>query len=54
MLLDIELGALGNYLCPNKAKLESKGVESVVSRVQNLIEIKSDITHDVFCNSVEK
>lgn len=33
MLLDIELGALGNYLCPNKAKLESKGVDSVVSRV---------------------
>jgi lipoate-protein ligase A len=33
MLLDIELGALGNYLSPNKAKLESKAVESVVSRV---------------------
>jgi lipoate-protein ligase A len=33
MLLDVELAALRNYLCQNKAKIESKGVESVVSRV---------------------
>ena len=36
MLLDLELGALGKYLNPSKAKLESKGVDSVISRVINL------------------
>ena len=54
MLLDIELGALGNYLCPNKAKLESKGVDSVVSRVQNLIDIDANIDHDSYCDAVEE
>ena len=39
MLLDLELTALGNYLNPNKKKLESKGVDSVISRVMNLKEI---------------
>ena len=53
MLLDLELSALGNYLCPSKAKLESKGVDSVVSRVMNLKEIVPDITHKSFCDSLE-
>lgn len=33
MLLNLELGALGKYLNPSKAKLQSKGVDSVISRV---------------------
>ena len=52
MLLDLELGALGKYLNPNKKKLESKGVDSVVSRVMNLSEINSDINHETFCSAL--
>jgi len=54
MLLDLELGALGKYLNPSKAKLESKGVDSVVSRVVNLKEICPEINHESFCASLEK
>ena len=54
MLLDLELGALGKYLNPSKAKLASKGVESVISRVVNLKEINPDIHHDNFCESLEE
>lgn len=53
MLLDLELGALGKYLNPSKAKLQSKGVESVISRVQNLKDVAPEINHDNFCDAVE-
>lgn len=53
MMLDVELGALQKYLNPNKKKLESKGVDSVVARVMNLKEIVPDISHESFCTSVE-
>ena len=53
MLLDLELGALGKYLNPSKAKLQSKGVESVISRVINLKELAPEINHDNFCDSLE-
>jgi lipoate-protein ligase A len=39
MLLDLELDALTKYLNPNKAKLLSKGVDSVIQRVINLKEL---------------
>ena len=52
MLLDLELGALGKYLNPNKKKLESKGVDSVVSRVMNLAEINRDINHQTYCSAL--
>lgn len=52
MLLDLELGALGKLLSPNKLKLQSKGVDSVVSRVLNLKERVPDITHEIFCDAV--
>ena len=45
MLLSLELNALQKYLNPNKKKLESKGVSSVVSRVMNLAEIAPEINH---------
>jgi lipoate-protein ligase A len=38
MLLDLDLTALDKYLSPNKLKLQSKGVDSVVARVMNLKE----------------
>ena len=53
MLLDLELTALGKYLNPNKKKLESKGVDSVISRVMNLREAVPTITHDSFCDALE-
>ena len=53
MLLDLELTALGNYLNPNKKKLESKGVDSVISRVMNLKEIAPEINHESFCDALE-
>lgn len=53
MLLDLELTALGKYLNPSKAKLESKGVESVISRVINLKDICPDINHDNYCDALE-
>ena len=53
MLLDVDLGALGNYLNPSKAKLESKGVQSVISRVMNLSEVNPSLDHDAFCDAVE-
>ena len=45
LLLDVNMGALANYLTPNKAKMESKGVTSVAARVMNLKEYKVDIDH---------
>ena len=54
MLLDLKLDALQKYLNPNKKKLASKGVDSVVSRVLNLKEIAPDITHDNFCDALER
>jgi lipoate-protein ligase A len=53
MLLNLELNALSKYLNPNKKKLESKGVSSVVSRVMNLSEIQPNINHEIFCASLE-
>lgn len=53
MLLHLQLDALGQYLSPNKAKLQSKGVDSVVSRVINLQDLNKDINHDTFCQAVE-
>lgn len=36
VMFDVDLKALQKYLNPNKKKLESKGVDSVISRVINL------------------
>ena len=54
MLLNLELGALGRYLNPSKAKMQSKGVDSVVSRVINLQEMCPEINHANFCESLEE
>jgi lipoate-protein ligase A len=54
MLLNLELTALQKYLNPNKAKLISKGVESVISRVMNLSEKVPNISHEMFSESLSK
>ena len=37
------------YLNPNKEKLKSKGIDSVISRIMNLKDVKNDLTHEKFC-----
>lgn len=52
MLLDLDMSALDRYLSPNKAKLQSKGVDSVISRVLNLKERVPDISHEMFSQAL--
>lgn len=44
LMVDVDREKMGRYLNPSKAKLSSKGVDSVRSRVVNLKELSSDIT----------
>ena len=44
ILIDVDQNALGKYLNPSKAKLVSKSVDSVRSRVINLKELVPDLT----------
>ena len=44
LLVDVDTQRMGRYLNPSKAKLQSKGVDSVRSRVVNLRELNPDIT----------
>jgi lipoate-protein ligase A len=53
MLLNVEIGALLKYLTPNKAKLESKGVKSIVSRVTNLSNY-IPVTREIWDNALVK
>jgi len=46
MLINADLGRLIDYLSPSKKKLMSKGIDSVRSRVANLTEFNSDLTHE--------
>ena len=44
LLVDVDMSKLGQYLMPSKAKLQSKGVDSVRSRVVNLKELCPELT----------
>lgn len=44
LLVDTDTGKMGRYLSPPKAKLESKGIASVRSRVVNLKELSPALT----------
>lgn len=44
LLVDVDMQKLGRYLNPSKAKLQAKGVDSVRSRVVNLLELNPNIT----------
>lgn len=54
MLINLDKSAANKYLNPNFAKLKSKGVDSVKSRIINLVEIDSTITHERFCEAITK
>jgi len=51
-MINVNLNALQKYLNPNKAKLLSKGVSSVVSRVRNLQLSNPAITHESLSASI--
>lgn len=53
MLINIDINSVTRYLSPHKAKLQSKGVSSVISRITNLVDINPAINHKSFCNSLE-
>lgn len=52
MLVDVDLGALQSYLNPDKKKLQSKGIQSVSSRVVNLKQLDPQITIDAIQKSI--
>ncbi|GIQ85395.1 lipoyltransferase/lipoate-protein ligase, partial [Kipferlia bialata] len=54
LLVDVDLGALGRYLTPDKAKLESKGVTSVQSRVSNLVEHCPSVSTSIMADEIER
>lgn len=47
LLIDTDIEKLGRYLSPPKAKLQTKGVASVRSRVVNLKDLSPDLTCDI-------
>lgn len=47
ILINADMEKLGRYLTPPKAKLETKGIKSVRSRVVNLSELCPDLTCEV-------
>lgn len=50
LLINADLSMMDRYLTPPKAKLESKGVKSVTSRVINLAELVPDLTCNMMKN----
>ncbi len=54
VLFNVDLKALQRYLNPNKKKLQSKGIDSVISRVMNLNEAYPNVNHDNYTKELEK
>ncbi len=52
LLINADLSRISNYLTPDKKKLQSKGIKSVKSRVANLNEFNSKISHDILCQAI--
>ena len=52
LLLSADMQRLGDYLSPDKKKLEAKGITSVRSRVTNLNRVKADIDHKSVCDAI--
>ena len=54
LLINVDMGKLGRYLNPSKAKLQAKGVDSVRSRVVNLSELSPAVTVDSMKEAMSK
>ena len=54
MLINIDPTIIQKYLNPNKEKLKSKGVDSVVSRVTNLCQYDKEMNHEKLSTAFEK
>ncbi|MDD9341183.1 MAG: lipoate--protein ligase [Providencia heimbachae] len=52
LLINTDLNRLANYLNPDPKKLQAKGITSVRSRVANLSELVSDISHEKVCDGI--
>ncbi len=52
LLIDADMDKMSLYLAPSKLKLESKGVDSVRSRVVNLRELAPEITAEKMCGAM--
>lgn len=53
ILLNADMTRLADYLNPDPKKLQAKGITSVRSRVINLNDIDSSITHEVLCDAIQ-
>ena len=53
MLIKTDPLAIQKYLNPNKLKLKSKGVDSVISRVENLSNIDKNITSNSLFEAIK-
>lgn len=54
LLVDVDMDKLNRYLSPSKAKLASKGVDSVRSRVVNLAELIPGLTVETLADALER
>ena len=54
LLVHADMEKLGRYLSPDRKKLQSKGVDSVPSRVCNLSEIQPGVTVDTLCVALKE
>lgn len=54
LLINSDLNRLADYLNPDPKKLQAKGITSVRSRVTNLCELVSDISHEKVCEGIVK
>ena len=52
ILVDVDINSLSKYLNVSRTKLRSKGVDSVKSRVTNLIDYRPSITIDILKNEL--